>query len=83
MREKENSPPIHQPNPPINQPTAGNGSTIVCDPFAKSCMVNEANLNMFLNGGVKTENCLVSECLAPPKASGTTKKGGKALRHYA
>ena len=29
----------------------------------------------------QTENCFISECLAP-KAAGTTKKGGKALRHY-
>ena len=32
---------------------AANGATIVCDPFAKTCEVNEATLAMFLNGGVK------------------------------
>lgn len=32
-----------------------NGATIVCDPFAKTCEVNEATLAMFLNGGVKVQ----------------------------
>lgn len=56
------------------------GSTIKCDPFNRSCNVEEATLKMFLNGAVKTENCMISECLAPAAAT-TTKKGGK-LRHY-
>lgn len=37
-------------------PTVGGGSTIVCDPFAKSCDVNEATLKMFLNGAVKVRS---------------------------
>jgi hypothetical protein len=45
------------------------GSTIICDPFTKACQVKEMTLDTFIDGGVQTTNCLVSECMAPPAAA--------------
>ena len=42
-----------------------NGATIVCDPFNKSCEVNEATLAMFLNGGVKVQLRIRYNCARP------------------
>ena len=44
---------------------ATGGSTIICDPFTKACQVKEMTLDTFIDGGVQTTNCLVSECMAP------------------
>lgn len=41
------------------------GSTIICDPFTKGCRVKEMTLETFIDGGVQTTGCLMSECLPP------------------
>lgn len=54
------------------------GSTIICDPFTKACQVKEMTLDTFIDGGVQTTDCLVSECIAPPAAATKTKPAAAA-----